>query len=138
MKFIDPEFGNQIEDDNLNFNLMRYADVLLMKAEALNSMGDKSNDKYTYINQVRKRAGIADLAGLTQEQFSDAVLKERMLELCCEHHRRFDLLRFGKLIDANKAAYGIQLQEKHLLYPIPQQAIDNNEAFNPKDQNPGY
>ena len=138
MKFIDPEFGTQIEDDNLNFNMMRYADVLLMKAEALNSMNDSSDDKYDYINEVRTRAGVTPLSGLTQEQFSDAVLKERMLELCCEHHRRFDLLRFGKLIEQYKKAYDIELEQKHLLYPIPQQAIDNNEAFKAEDQNPGY
>lgn len=138
MKFVDKNYGNQIEDDDLNFIMMRYPDVLLMKAEALNEIGDTSNDKYDCINQVRRRAGVAELSGLTKEQFKDAVLKERMLELCCEHHRRFDLLRFGKLIEANKAAHNVDLKAHHVLYPIPQQAIDNNEAFKAEDQNPGY
>ena len=138
MKFVDKNYGNQIEDDDLNFIMMRYPDVLLMKAEALNEIGDTSNDKYDCINQVRRRAGVAELSGLTKEQFKDAVLKERMLELCCEHHRRFDLLRFGKLIEANKAAHNVDLKPHHVLYPIPQQAIDNNEAFKAEDQNPGY
>lgn len=138
MKFRDDNYGNQIEDDDLNFILMRYPDVLLMKAEALNALGDSSNEKYDCINEVRRRAGVPDLSGLTAEEFKDAVLKERMLELCCEHHRRFDLLRFGKLIEANKSAHNVDLKEHHLLYPIPQQAIDNNEAFSQEDQNPGY
>ena len=138
MKFRDPDYGNQIEDDDLNFIVMRYPDVLLMKAEALNAMGDTSNDKYDCINQVRQRAGITPLSGLTQEEFAAAVLKERLLELCCEHHRRFDLLRFGKLKEAVKAAYNIDIQDYHVLYPIPQQAIDNNEAMSAADQNPGY
>lgn len=138
MKFRDPDYGNQIEDDDLNFIVMRYPDVLLMKAEALNAMGDTSNDKYDCINQVRQRAGITPLSGLTQEEFAAAVLKERLLELCCEHHRRFDLLRFGKLKEAVKAAHNIDIQDYHVLYPIPQQAIDNNEAMSAADQNPGY
>lgn len=138
MKFRDENYGNQIEDDDLNFIMMRYPDVLLMKAEALNELEDGSNDKYDCINEVRKRAGIPDLAGLTKAQFKDAVLKERLLELCCEHHRRVDLLRFGKLIEANKLAHNIDLQPHHLLYPIPQQAIDNNDAISQENQNPGY
>lgn len=54
-KFWDAETGNVIEDDNLNFTMIRYADVLLMKAEALNSIDDTSNDKYDALNEVRGR-----------------------------------------------------------------------------------
>lgn len=139
MKFRDPDYGNQIEDDDLNFILMRYADVLLMKAEALNEVGDSSNEKYDCINEVRARAGVASLSGLSQEEFKAAVLKERLLELCCEHHRRTDLLRFGKLAEQVHAAYpDITLDEHFNLYPIPQQAIDSNEMMSDADQNPGY
>lgn len=138
MKFRDEDYGDQIEDDDLNFIFIRYPDVLLMKAEALNATDDMSNDKYDCINQVRRRAGLSDLNGLSKEAFSDAVLKERLLELCCEHHRRFDLLRFGKLKEAVKAAHNIDIKEHHNLYPIPQQAIDNNDAIKQTEQNPGY
>jgi tRNA A37 threonylcarbamoyladenosine dehydratase len=81
MKFRDPDYGNKIEDDDLNYVMMRWADVLLMKAEALNETDDASSAKYDCINEVRRRAGISDLSGLTKEQFRDAVLKERLLDI---------------------------------------------------------
>lgn len=138
-KYVDPNYGNQIEDDDLNYIMIRYADVLLMKAEALNDIDDNTNDKYDCINQVRKRAGIPDITkeqGLTKEQFADKVLEERLHELCCEHHRRFDLLRFGKLIQQINKVYSLNIGTNQLLYPIPQAAIDNNDAIT--GNNPGY
>ena len=75
---------------------------------------------------------------LTKEQFADVILEERLHELCCEHHRRFDLVRFGKLAEQVGKAYGVVLKDTHNLYPIPQQAIDNNDAMSDADQNPGY
>lgn len=138
-KFVDAKYGNQIEDDDLNYIMIRYADVLLMKAEALNDTGDTSNDKYDCINQVRRRAQIGDITAaqnLTKQQFADKVLEERLHELCCEHHRRFDLLRFGKLISQIKTVYNITIGNNQLLYPIPQSAIDNNDAIT--ENNPGY
>lgn len=142
MKYRDPNYGEEIEDDDLNYIMVRYADVLLMKAEALNNVGDSSNEKYDCINQVRLRAGLNKITadqGLNKEEFSDAVLEERLHELCCEHHRRFDLIRFGKLVRQVKAAQPeINIDDHHNLYPIPQQAIDSNELMTDKDQNPGY
>lgn len=139
MKFRDPDYGNQIEDDDLNYVMMRWADVLLMKAEALNETDDASSAKYDCINEVRRRAGISDLSGLSKEQFRDAVLKERLLELNCEHHRRTDLIRFGKLQEQVHAAFpDITLDGHTNLYPIPQQAIDSNSMMSEADQNPGY
>ncbi|HEY8397802.1 MAG TPA: RagB/SusD family nutrient uptake outer membrane protein, partial [Flavihumibacter sp.] len=138
-KFWDPEYGNVIEDDNLNFILIRYADVLLMKAEALNAIGDQSNAKYDAINQVRRRAGISDILpsqNLSQQEFADIVLQERLHELCFEHLRRFDLIRFGKLKTYLAERVGITIQDYHNLYPIPQSAIDANEAIT--ENNPGY
>lgn len=141
MKYRDPNYGNEIEDDDLNYIMMRYPDVLLMKSEALNNLGDNSNDKYECLNIVRRRAGIKEITaadGLTKEQFADVILEERLHELCCEHHRRFDLVRFGKLAEQVGKAYGVVLKDTHNLYPIPQQAIDNNDAMSDADQNPGY
>ena len=141
MKYRDPDYGNEIEDDDLNYIMMRYPDVLLMKSEALNNLGDNSNDKYECLNIVRRRAGIKEITaadGLTKEQFADVILEERLHELCCEHHRRFDLVRFGKLAEQVGKAYGVVLKDTHNLYPIPQQAIDNNDAMSDADQNPGY
>jgi len=137
-KFWDPEYGNVIEDDNLNFILIRYADVLLMKAEALNAMGD-NDEKYTALNLVRNRAGLGSITAadeLNKEQFAELLLQERMHELCCEHMRRWDLLRFGKLADYLKDRAGITIQPYHVLYPLPQAAIDANEAIT--ENNSGY
>ena len=138
-KFWDPEFGNVIEDDNLNFILIRYADVLLMKAEALNATNDQSSAKYDALNEVRRRAGIGEITAadnLSQAEFAELVLQERLHELCFEHLRRFDLIRFGKLKSYLKDRMDIEIQDYHVLYPIPQAAMDANEAI--KDNNPGY
>lgn len=141
-KFWDAKNGNEIENDDLNFIFIRYADVLLMLAEALNATDDTTTKKYDCINEVRDRAGIAKITSadnLTKDQFAAAVLKERLLELCCEHHRRFDLIRFGKLAEQVQAAYptsNITVRDYHVLYPIPQAAMDANDAIT--ENNPGY
>ena len=140
-KFWDPVYGNQIEDDDLNFTMIRYADVLLMRAEALNSIGDKTDEKYNCLNQVRRRAGLDDITaadGLTQQQFADVLLEERLHELNCEHLRRWDLLRFGKLAEAVAAATDgeVQIKDYHVLYPIPESALNANDAI--PENNPGY
>ncbi len=137
-KFWDSEYGNVIEDDNLNFILIRYADVLLMKAEALNATGD-NNEKYTALNLVRARAGLGSITatdGLNKDQFAEVLLQERMHELCCEHMRRWDLLRFGKLAEYMKDRAGVNIQSYHVLYPLPQAAIDANDAIT--ENNTGY
>ncbi|MFC5410295.1 RagB/SusD family nutrient uptake outer membrane protein [Larkinella bovis] len=124
-----------------NFMVIRYADVLLMYAEALNELNGPSADAYAAINQIRGRArnGVAtaepqDLKGLSQTQFRDAVLQERSWELCFEGHRRWDLIRTGKFIATLQKA-GVPATEKNLLYPIPLNEIDVNPALK---QNPGY
>lgn len=138
-KFWDAEYGNVIEDDQLNFILIRYADVLLMKAEALNALNDAGNGKYDALNEVRSRAGLPQVTAadnLNQQQFADLLLQERMHELCFEHLRRFDLIRFGKLKTYLADRMGIAIQDHHLLYPLPQNALDANDAIN--ENNPGY
>ena len=138
-KFWDSEYGNVIEDDQLNFTLIRYADVLLMKAEALNATDATGNAKYDALNQVRRRAGLGDITAadnLNKQQFADVVLKERLHELCFEHMRRWDLLRFGKLKEYLENHVGIPIKDYHVLYPLPQNALDANEAIT--SNNPGY
>ncbi len=124
-----------------NFMVIRYADVLLMYAEAENELNGPDAAAYSAINQVRTRARNGDaaanpqnLAGLTQEQFRDAVANERKWELCFEGHRRWDLLRTGKYVPTLQAA-GIPAQAKNLVYPIPQNERDVNSAL---AQNDGY
>lgn len=77
---------------NDNWPVIRYADVLLMLAEAINEQSGPS-DAYNFLNQVRERAELDPLEGLTKEAFRTAVLKERRVELAFENHRWFDLKR---------------------------------------------
>jgi hypothetical protein len=124
-----------------DFPVLRYADVLLMLAEALNEQGyQASGDAFTQLNAVRTRAGLAaytatDLAN--QASFRNAVLLERRLELPLELHRWYDLLRTGQAVDALKVVK-LNLQSFQLLFPIPNAQIQiyNNTAGFP--QNPGY
>ena len=110
-----------------------------MRAEALNAIDDKTDAKYDCLNEVRRRAGLGEITAadnLTKQQFADVLLEERLHELCCEHVRRFDLIRFGKLAEQVKAAYDITIRDFHVLYPIPQSAMDANDAIT--ENNPGY
>lgn len=121
----------------LNFPILRFADVLLMKAEALNELGQTAQAEEP-LNQVRVRAGLSPVQGLSQSDFREKVLNERRMELAFEGHRWFDLIR------VNNGQYGIDFlhsigrvnaSEKHLLFPIPQAERDVNPNLT---QNPGY
>jgi starch-binding outer membrane protein, SusD/RagB family len=119
-----------------NFIVYRYADLLLIKAEAENEVNGPTTAAYTELNKVRTRAGLPNLtAGLTKDQFRDAVLLERNLELAMEEHRWFDLKRTDRL-KSTLIATGRTWNDKYFLFPIPQAEID---ASNKKVvQNPGY
>jgi tetratricopeptide (TPR) repeat protein len=109
---------------NIDFPVIRYADVLLMYAEALNEK-DRSQEAHDAVNLVRNRANLADLSGLSKDAFRDAVLVERRHELAAEGHRWFDLARTGKLEQLVPLAKpGVTPQAKHYLFPIPQRERD--------------
>lgn len=108
-------------DASYNFVVLRYADVLLMLAEALG----ESDEAYGYINQVRARAKLAPVNASTAGSFSDKLLHERRVELAFENHRWADLLRFGKAAEVLKA----QGKTARLLYLIPQRELDINASF---------
>ncbi|WP_460982391.1 RagB/SusD family nutrient uptake outer membrane protein [Spirosoma fluminis] len=134
-KYLDPSATANAEGSN-NFPILRYADVLLMYAEALNEQNGPTADAYAAINRIRKRAGLADLSGLTKAEFRDAILLERRLELAFEGHRWYDLARTGRLVEAIKAQNPtIVVPATHILYPIPQTERDVNPQLT---QNPGY
>lgn len=139
----EPLAGNTSHD----FPYLRYADVLLMKAEALNELNNGPNtDAYDAVNQVRKRARfngtaelpiLPDLQGLSYQPFKDALLLERRHEFVGEGHRWFDLVRFQKLEALVPIAKpGVEPQPFHYLFPIPQGELDLNPNLFP--QNPGY
>lgn len=129
-----------------DFIVLRYADVLLMYAEALNEVtysNDANSDNFKYLNAVRSRAKapVYSPAQLPdQGSFRTAVLQERRLELPLELHRWFDLIRTNTAIDAmkNSALTQINIQTYQYLYPVPQSEIEvmHNPAIFP--QNPGY
>jgi hypothetical protein len=86
-----------------NWPVIRYADVLLMLAEATNEQSGPSAEVYGYINPIRARAGLSPLSGLDKASFKTAVLKERRIELAFENHRWYDLKR--TMTPAEMAAY---------------------------------
>lgn len=138
-KFYD-EFSSANDVGN-DFPVLRYADVLLLYAEALNEVGyAATGDAFTSLNAVRTRAGVAAYTAAqlpTKDAFRTAVINERRLELALENDRWFDLVRTGTAIDALKKT-GITVPATRLIYPIPQSEIDvyNNPTTFP--QNPGY
>lgn len=128
------EMLNGIPDNDLtsgvNYRVIRYADVLLMAAEALNKVGDDVKS-LIYLNMVRQRVGLFEKTSSGDLLYED-ILKERRSELSCEGHRFFDLVRTGKAADEiNGFVVG-----KHELFPIPQDEIDL--AGGNWSQNPGY
>ncbi|MEO5996888.1 MAG: RagB/SusD family nutrient uptake outer membrane protein [Chitinophagaceae bacterium] len=123
-----------------DFPYLRYSDVLLMYAEALNESASGPNvEAYAALNRVRLRAGISPVSGLNQQQFRNSVLTERRREFCFEGHRWFDLVRTGRLQAAVNAETSFgrapTIQAFHSLFPIPQREIDANSSL---VQNSGY
>ncbi|SOD90264.1 RagB/SusD family nutrient uptake outer membrane protein [Spirosoma fluviale] len=125
-------------DDPKNFILMRYADLLLMYAEALNESG-KTAEALAPINQVRARKDVNMpplAATLTQPQLRQAIKDERRVELGMEGHRWFDLVRWGDAAafakSIGKTSFREGISER---FPIPQAERDINPQLT---QNPGY
>ncbi|MFC6100228.1 RagB/SusD family nutrient uptake outer membrane protein [Olivibacter domesticus] len=133
-----PDPGTQGTFHGNDFPFIRYADILLAKAEALNEMDGPNQVSLDLINQIRNRANLTE--NLKMESFADKdalreqILKERRWEFWYEGKRRRDLLRMDKYIE-NARSRGIDAQEKHKLFPVPQSEIDANPLF---EQNPGY
>jgi hypothetical protein len=76
-----------------NWPMLRYADVLLMLAEAINEQQGPTADAFSFLNAVRTRAGLGSLSNLSKDDFRRALLQERRVELAFENHRWFDLKR---------------------------------------------
>ena len=130
------ESSGQIElNYSNNFRTIRFADVLLMAAEAYNKAGAANDAKaQTYLNRVRRRA-FGDLlhdVTNTGATLYDAILSERRMELAMEGERYFDLIRTGKAA-TTLSTLGFKAG-KHELFPIPQTEIDVSGLA----QNPGY
>ncbi|WP_028295721.1 RagB/SusD family nutrient uptake outer membrane protein [Olivibacter sitiensis] len=146
--------SNATEDGTLsdhNYNIFRYAEVLLIAAEAINeAQGAPNANAYAYINAVRARARNyggtavsfpADLQpGMSQQEFRAAVREERRIELAFEWKRWYDLVRWGIAKEAFTGTDSYEprpnFQDRNLLLPLPQDELDRNPNLLP--QNPGY
>jgi len=148
----DDNYNTAANVTNINWYLLRYSDVLLLYAEALNEVNQgPTAEAYEAVNMVRRRgfgldytvaSDVADLdPGLSYVEFQSAVRDERAWELAGEAHRRQDLIRWGIYVDVVKETYNnlgtwhsnaatyflggeYTLKGKHELLPIPQREID--------------
>lgn len=133
---------DQLAGRNTNFAYIRYAEVLLIKAEAENELNGPTLAAYDAINQVRRRAfrqpvastSAYDLKGLTQDQFREKLQAERFTEFVLEGIHWFDLVRWRKLVQTVKPQKP-HVSARHYLYPLPQQQLNLNPNLT---QNWGY
>jgi tetratricopeptide (TPR) repeat protein len=115
-----------------NIRILRFADILLLEAEALNELG-RGAEALPYLNQVRLRAkksgatfpnDLPPVAVTDQSQLREKIYHERRVELAMEHHRWFDLLRWGRAGSVMKAVGKNFVDGKHELLPVPQSEVD--------------
>lgn len=143
-KFFDPSSIANLSEGTLNFPILRYSDMLLTYAEAINEIDGPSAESIEAVNKVRRRAygkpaatanAAVDLKGLTKTALQDAILEERRWEFGFENHRWFDLVRTGKLLATLKAKGYTAIKDYNILYPLPQRELDVNKNL---VQNQGY
>lgn len=144
-KYLNPHANPNNTNDN--WPVYRYADALLLLAEAQNEQGNTAS-AITNLNLVRARAGLAASTVTDQAGLRDVIAHERRVELAFENHRWLDLVRTGKAIEVMNAD-GVKLKQQYsyltpdsymvntnkLIYPIPVSEIQLNPAL---IQNPGY
>lgn len=144
-KHFDTVAQTSTANSDLNWPVIRYAEVLLTYAEASNEVSGPSAKAYDAANATRTRAQLPNLAGLSKEQFREAVWKERWYELCFENITWFDMVRLRKAFNVttkkfddyvgHKFTYGPVITQRELLFPIPTSEIRNNTNLK---QNLGY
>jgi hypothetical protein len=137
--------------NNLNVNLIRFAEVLLIYAEAQNEVGGPTAEAYDAYKRIRDRAKLTTpaMATFSAATFREAVWRERWYEFCYEGITWFDMVRLRKVFNEKTKGFdnfighlnlnigdGIALQEKHLLFPLGVQEMLNSPKLKP--QNPGY
>jgi hypothetical protein len=135
------KYRNFIEGNDQNYIFIRLADILLLKAEALNELGDVQGAA-DLVNLIRSRVNLPNTTVANYDDMRLAIEKERRLELAFEGHRWFDLKRTGRAIsvmnnakDAGGVSLGYNLTQNRLIWPIPQGELDKNAQLT---QNEGY
>ncbi len=127
-------------DGGLNYIYLRYADVLLMKAEAFNETNNADSARAN-LNKVRQRARasyngtappdlLPDITTSDNSQLRDLIRKERRVEMAQEFHRYFDLMRYGKAYAETALGAKFNYDTKRY-FPLPQAEIDANQALKP-------
>lgn len=125
----------------LGVPILRYSDVLLLKADIENELNGPNGDAYWAINQVRNRAGLENLqASLSKAEFREAVLNERAIELAGEGHRKDDLIRhnvFESKMSEYLSVHGYPgvVSKDHQLMPIPRTELNLNPNMDPNPSN---
>jgi hypothetical protein len=146
-KYFDKGMTTKLDAGN-DWIILRYADIDLMYAEAQNELGS-TGVAYTYLSAVRTRAGLTTNAALQSDPAALrlAIEEERRIELNCEGHRWFDLLRTGRLQEVMNAHFksalsddeigsGNLLEDYELIFPVPRYQVNLNP--DKIKQNPGY
>lgn len=133
---------------DLNWPLLRFAEVLLTFAEAQNEVSGPTQESLDAVKRIRDRAGLATptLGSITQPEFRELIWRERWHELCFEGITWFDMLRLRKVYNEATDSFvdfigatlstGITLEERHLLLPLPAADFRNNP--NLQTDNPGW
>lgn len=138
LKFWDFEANNYHSGKNLPF--LRLADIYMILAEAENELGN-TGEALLWLNQIRSRANLEDLNGLSQQEVREEIMDENAIEFVGEFKRKWDLIRWGKLMNAVKSISDDNpegagnIDEHYLLYPINENEIIKNDNL---EQNPGY
>ena len=118
--------------------IIRLADIILAKAEALNELNGPSQASVDLINQVRdrafnndasKRIAVSDFG--SKDALRDRILMERAWELWFEGHRRTDLIRHGKFLEKATERGAVDVSPARLVFPVPQQELDVNKNLIP-------
>lgn len=120
----------------VNYPILRYADILLTRAEALNETNLQA-DAMVLLNEVRERSNLSPVSGLDQSALRDAILEERAKEFLMEGHRRLDLIRSGRYVELWKANLEAKypggnfdyIDESRIFYPIPLKELDANDQI---------
>ena len=134
IKYLGTPTGNpeQPLESHYDANLIVYrlADVLLMKAEALNELG-RTSEAIPLLNQIRARAGLPETTATSQDDFRRALLQERRVEFYAEGKRFFDLVRNGLAVEVldNLST------EEAIYWPVHEQVLIRNPSI---EQNPYY
>lgn len=128
---------DEAQQSSINFKVMRYSDVLLMKAECENQRpGGSQTAAIAYIKQVRDRAGLPTVIAATKEAVFTAIIHERKVELAGEQVRFDDIIRWGNA--STQLANTGFTAGKSELWPIPNRETSSNPKIKPSDNNPGY